>query len=179
MNLHFRLIAIFVQGWFAGRIGLLDESRKRFRVWPLDCDLNLHLTNSRYFGFCDLARFYYTGQLGILFSLLRRNWLPIAQAQEISYIRPIQPFQRFEVLTRFTHWDDKYWYIEHKFVAADSLCAVVQVRGVFLHGRKIIPMSDVLALTGQEVELPEKPLNVEHWQRLMDSKKASSQSVGE
>jgi acyl-CoA thioesterase FadM len=168
------LIWIFLRSWFTNRIGLLDESRKRFRVWPHDCDLNLHLTNSRYFAFCDLARFYYTGQVGVLFRLLRRNWLPIAQAQEISYIRPIQPFQRFEVFTRFIHWDDKYWYTEHKFFAADRLCAVAQVRGVFLHGRKIVPIPDILALTGQEVLLPDKPENVAHWQQLIETKKASS-----
>ena len=171
MNLYFRLLLVLLKSKFASKIGLLDESRLKYRVWPLDCDINLHLTNARYFALCDLSRIYYMGQVGVLFNLIKRRWLPVAQAQEISYFKPINPFQQFEIITRFTHWDDKYWYTEHKFFAADKLCAVLQVRGVFVHGRKVLPFSDVLALVGEEIEAPDKPAMVEHWQRLIESKK--------
>jgi acyl-CoA thioesterase FadM len=173
MNLYFRLIAVLLRSLFSHRIGLLEESRIRFRVWPFDCDVNLHLTNARYFALCDLSRIYYMGQVGVLFRLIKRKWLPIAQAQEISYLRPINPLERFEVRTLFTHWDDKYWYTEHRFFAKDRLCAILQVRGVFVHGRQIVPMPEILALTGQDVALPEKPVNVEHWQKLINAKKES------
>jgi len=171
MNLYFRLLLILLKSKFSNRIGLLDESRLKYRAWPLDCDINLHLTNSRYFALCDLSRIYYMGQVGVLFDLIKRNWLPVAQAQEISYFKPIGPFQRFDVATRFTHWDEKYWYTEHRFSAADKLCAVLQVRGVFVHGRTVLPMGDVLALTGEDVEVPDKPVMVEYWQKLIESKK--------
>ncbi|MDH5231227.1 MAG: thioesterase family protein [Gammaproteobacteria bacterium] len=156
---------------FIKKIGLLDESRKKYRVWPLDCDFNLHLTNSRYFSLCDVSRFYYMGQVGALFKLLTRKWLPVAQAQEISYFRPINPFQQFEVLTRFTYWDDKYWYTEHRFFVGEKLCALVQVRGVFVHKRKVLSFNEVLAVVGQEAVVPKKPKTVEHWQKLIESKK--------
>ena len=171
MNLYFRLLAVLLRSKFANKIGLLDESRLKYRVWPLDCDINLHMTNARYFALCDLSRIYYMGQVGVLFNLIKRKWLPVAQAQEITYFKPINPLQQFEILTRFTHWDDKYWYTEHRFFAADKLCAVLQVRGVFVHGRKVLPFRDVLALVGEEVETPNKPAMIEHWQRLIDSKK--------
>jgi len=108
-----------------------------FGVWPFDCDINFHLTNARYFALCDLSRIYYMGQVGVLLNMIKRKWLPVAQAQEITYLKPIKPFQRFEVLTRFSYWDNKYWYTEHKFIAGDLLCAVLQVRGVFVHGKKV------------------------------------------
>jgi len=114
------------------------------------------------------------GQVGVLFNLIKRKWLPIAQAQEVSYFRPINPFQRIEVTTCFSHWDDKYWYTDHQFIAGGQLCAVLQVRGVFVHGKKILPMQDILALTGENVEAPDKPVNVEYWQKLIDAKKGSS-----
>ena len=171
MNLYFRLVLVLLKSMFTNRISLLDESRMKYRVWPLDCDFNLHLTNSRYFSLCDVSRIYYMGQVSALFKLLKRKWLPIAQAQEISYFKPINPFQEFDVLTRFTHWDDKYWYTEHRFIAADKLCAVVQVRGVFVHRRKVLPFQEVLAVVDEEVAVPDKPLTVEHWQRLIESKK--------
>jgi acyl-CoA thioesterase FadM len=110
------------------------------------------------------------GQIGVLFKMIKRKWLPIAQAQEISYFRPIKPFERFEVSTRFSYWDDKYWYTEHRFFAAGKLCAVVQVRGVFVHGKQVLPMRDVMALSEEDVEVPDKPVNVEYWQKLLSLK---------
>ena len=160
MNLYFRLIMVLLKSMFVRQIGLLDESRSRYRAWPLDCDINFHLTNARYFALCDLSRIYFMGQVGVLFNMIKRKWLPVAQAQEISYFRPIKPLQCFEVSTRFSHWDDKYWYTEHKFFAADRLCAVLQVRGVFVHGKKILPMRDVLDIVGDDVEVPDKPVEV-------------------
>lgn len=171
MNLHFRLLLMLLKSVFANKISLLDESRVKYRVWPLDCDFNLHLTNSRYFSLCDVSRFYYMGQVGALFKLFKRKWLPVAQAQEISYFKPIYPFQQFDVVTRFTHWDEKYWYTEHQFFVAERLCAVVQVRGVFVHRRKVLPFHDVLAVVEEEVAVPDKPISVEYWQRLIESKK--------
>lgn len=162
---------VLLKSRLAARIGVLDESRPRFRVWPFDCDVNLHLTNARYFALCDLSRIYYMGQLGVLFKAIRRKWLPVVQAQEASYFKPVNPFRRFEVVTRVSYWDDKYWYTEHKFITGNKLCAMLQVRGVFVHGRTVIPMGDVLALSGSDVKSPGKPESVERWQRLIEAGK--------
>lgn len=171
MNLYFRLLLVLLKSMFARHINVLDESRLSFRVWPFDCDINFHLTNARYLALCDLGRIYYMGQGGVLSKLLKRKWLPIVQSQEVSYFRPINPFQRFEVLTGLTYWDEKYWYTEHKFVVADRVCAVVQVRGVFMRGRKVVSMHDVVALADEDVKVPDKPAIVENWQKLIETKK--------
>lgn len=171
MNLYFRLIIILIKSGFTGKIGILDESRTWFRVWPFDCDVNFHLTNARYFSLCDLSRIYYMAQVGVLFKLIKRQWMPVVQAQEISYMKPINPFQRFQIRTRFWHWDDRYWYTEHKFYIGEQLCALLQVRGVFVHDRKTVSMPDIMALVDEQVEVPDKPVNVECWQSLLEAKK--------
>lgn len=171
MNLYFRLILILLKSAFTTKLDVLEESRLKYRAWPLDCDINFHLTNARYFSLCDLSRIYYMSQLGILFQLIKKKWLPVAQAQEISYFKQINPFQEFEVVTRLTHWDNKYWYTEHRFFAANQLHATLQVRGVFVHSKRVLPFRDVLALTGENVQVPETPVTVEHWQTLIASKK--------
>ncbi len=171
MNLYFRLLFLLFRIPFAKRIGVLDISRIHFRVWPLDCDINLHLTNARYFSLCDLSRIYLLAEVGILFKMLKRKWLPVVQAQEISYFKPINPFQKFEVTTRLSHWDDKYWYIEQKFIAAKKLCAVQQVRGVFVEGKRIVPIPEILALLDEEIEVPEKAVDLAHWQALIEAKR--------
>ena len=171
MNLYFRLLIILFKSKFASQIGVLDKSHLRFRAWPFDCDINFHLTNARYFTLGDLCRIYYMGQVGFLFNLIKRKWLPVVQAQEISYYKPINPFQRFEVITSFSHWDDKYWYMEHQFVTGDRLCAVLQVRGVFVHGKSIVSIPDIFALAGEKVEAPDIPVNVEYWKNLIEVKR--------
>jgi acyl-CoA thioesterase FadM len=172
MNLYFRLLLILARSWLVRRIGVLDESRLRFRVWPFDIDINFHLTNARYLALCDLCRVYYMSQLGLLSKLVKKKWLPVVQSQEVSYFKQINPFARFEVVTRLTYWDDKYWYTEHKFYSGDALCAVVQVRGLFLSGRKNIPTREILALSGMDVNIPVRPVPVEYWQNLLEAKKA-------
>lgn len=171
MNLYFRLIRILFKSWFADRIEVLDDCRLAYRVWPFDTDINLHLTNSRYFALCDLARIYFMGQVGILFEAIDRRWLPVVQAQEVTYYKGIKPFRKFEVITRMRYWDDKYWYIEHQFVTGDTLCARLLVRGVFRHGRDKIPMADMTALTGQDIQSPEEAEDIRAWHALLDSKK--------
>lgn len=171
MNLYFRLLMIMIKSLYAKKISVLDEGRIRFRVWPLDCDINLHLTNGRYFALCDVGRFYFMGQVGSLYRTLGKSWLPITQAQEITYYKSINPLQSFEVTTRLIYWDDKYWYTEHRFLVGEKLCAVVQVRGVFVHKRKVISFRDVLALTGEDVVDRSLPSMVEHWQKLIEYRK--------
>jgi acyl-CoA thioesterase FadM len=171
MNLYFRLLLTLLRSLFASKIGLLDVSRLKFRAWPLDCDINLHLTNSRYLALCDLSRTYLLSQTGVLSKLIKQKWLPIAQAQEISYFKPINPFQRFEILTRLTFWDDKYWYTEHQFMVKEKLCAVLQVRGVCVHRRAVVPFQKIVGLVDDKAVVPAKPVTVDNWQKLIESKK--------
>ena len=74
---------------------------------------------------------------------------------------------------KLIYWDEKYWYTEHKFVVADRVCAAVQVRGAFVNDRKVVSMHNVVTLADENVTSPEKPVNVEHWQSLIDAKKIS------
>ena len=68
-------------------------------------------------------------------------------------------------------------HTEHRFFAANQLCAMVQVRGVFVHGKKILAMRDVIALAEEDVEVPEKPVNVESWQNLLSLKNRKKKSI--
>ena len=56
MNLIFRLIRIVIAALMGQRLGLLDTSEVRLRVWPSDLDFNLHMNNGRYFTVMDLGR---------------------------------------------------------------------------------------------------------------------------
>lgn len=173
MNLYFRFIRILIMSIFAPVNGLLDASRLKFINWPWDCDLNMHMTNSRYFSMMDLGRVFLMKQLGIMTKTFKRKWFPVVHSIEISFLTPIPPMRRFVVHTRLITWDEKYVYIEVRFESKGKLHAVAFVRGLFVGGKKPIPSSELLKLTGDDsVEPPPVPEVIKRWQTLLKDKKA-------
>lgn len=171
MNLYLRLLKLLLGLAFVRRRPLLEPGRLAFRVWPNDCDLNLHLNNGRYLTFMDLGRVHLIAQIGFLRPLLRRRWSPVLAAAEISFIRPIRPLQRFDLLSRLLTWDEKYFYIEQRFLAAGRLCAVGMVKGLFLNGRERVASRAVLEVLGIDRAAPDLPEVVRHWNDLATLKK--------
>ncbi len=171
MNLYLRLIGLLLRLPFVRRQGLFEPARIGFRAWPNDCDINLHLNNGRYLTFMDLGRVHLMVQIGLFAPIWRRRWLPVLAAAEMSFIRPILPFQRFNLVTRLLTWDEKYFYIEQRFEAGGRLCAVGMVKGLFLHGRERVASTAVVSLLGLDVTAPNLPDVVRHWNDLAALKK--------
>ena len=106
---------IFFKIIFSQKRHPLDIFISNFRVLPTDCDLNFHLTSSRYPAFIEAASIHQMGQMGILSKMLKRVCFPINSNYDVTYIRPIKPFEKFRVVSRIVTWDEKYWYKEHRF----------------------------------------------------------------
>lgn len=171
MNLYLRLMRLLVSLPFVASRPLLEAARFHFRVWPNDCDINLHLNNGRYLTFMDLGRVHLLAQIGLLGTLWRRRWMPVLAAAEINFIRPLNPFQRFEIVTRLLTWDEKYFYIEQRFESPERLHAVAMVKGLFLHGHERVETRAVLAAFGIDQPAPAVPDVVRHWNDLAVLKK--------
>ena len=174
MNLYLRLLKLLSLLPFVQRQPLFETSRMTFRVWPNDCDINLHLNNGRYLTFMDLGRMHLVAQIGLLGEMLRRRWAPVLSAAEISFIRPLPPFRKFELVSRLLTWDDKYFYMEQRFVAGGRLCAVALVKGLFLQRRERVESRAVLAALGLDLTAPQMPEIVRHWNDLAALKKQFS-----
>ena len=115
-------------------------------------------------------------QIGLLRELPRRRWAPVLSAVEISFIRPIQPFQKFDLVTRLLGWDEKYFYMEQRFETGGRLCAVALVKGLFLHRRERVQSSAILAALQLEgMSAPAMPETVRHWNDLAALKKQQSE----
>jgi acyl-CoA thioesterase FadM len=171
VNLYLRLLKLLLLLPFVRHRALLDAGRIAFRVWPNDCDMNLHLNNGRYLTFMDLGRVHLLVQIGLLGELWRRRWAPVLSAAEINFIRPLQPFQKFDLVTRLLTWDEKYFYMEQRFLAGGRLCAVALVKGLFLHRRERVESRTVLAALGIDSAAPDMPEVVRHWNDLANLKK--------
>lgn len=175
MNLYIRLLLLFFKVKRNKQTqGVLETVNMDFRVWPWDCDINMHLTNSRYLAMMDIARTWMTERVGLLSAVLKRRWFPIVNATAITYIRDIKPWQTFEIETRLVGWDHKYFYIEQKFVSKKGLHAIAYVRGVFRSKKGIVAIEDMLALVDFEGPAPILPPEVVHWKEMLEQKKATN-----
>lgn len=132
MNLYFRLFRIkFLRG-FAVKLGIWDTCKTPYRVWPTDLDVFGHMTNSRYLALMDLARMDLMYRSRAWGEFTSRGWFPVVAGQTISYFRSLQPWQRFEIHTRVLGLDDRWTYIEQRFVSKGKVYALAIMRSRFL-----------------------------------------------
>ncbi len=172
MNLYLRFIRIFLRQLWCKK---MDAPLKRrfiaFRVWPHDCDLNFHLTNSRYLAFLDLCRTDLMLALGMGRLIMKHKWQFVVNAQEITYIKEISPFTRFRISTQILGWDEKYFYVEHRFSNKGRLHAIAHIRIAALQKGKVVSMQDVMNTCGFDIEQPEEVEAIRIWKELLDHKK--------
>lgn len=175
MNLYFRLLLLFFKIRRNKQYqNLLDTVDIDFKALPSDCDINLHLTNSRYLAMMDLSRTWMTERVGLLEQIMRRRWFPIVNATAITYIRDIKPMQRFTISTRLVGWDHKYFYIEQKFHSERGLHAIAFVRGVFKSKKAVISIEEMLEVAGFDGVTPILPSEVMHWKEMLEQKKKTN-----
>ena len=177
MNLYFRMVIVFFKIWLGHKKSWEKESTLSFRVYPFDCDINFHLTSARYVGFADLGRIHLLGQMGVFSKFLKRRWFPFASGTEITYIRPIKPFQKFTMRSKITSWDEKYVYIEHCFEVDNKVMAIAIFRGLFVKDRNIVPMNDIVSLGGADPFSPPPSKTMDQWKELLKVKKEEYSSA--
>jgi acyl-CoA thioesterase FadM len=171
VNLYLRLFVLLFRLIGLPRKGPLEESRVAFRVLPNDCDINFHMNNGRYLSFMDLGRLHLVAQIGLLRVILRKRWGAALGAAEINFIRPLAPFQKFELVTRLVTWDEKYAYMEHRFESSGALCAHAFVKGLFLDKGRRVDNPAVVAELGYTGAPPPMPEELRIWAELGSVKK--------
>lgn len=171
MNLYLRLLALVVQILLDRKPAARNESCLQFRVLPLDCDVNLHMNNGRYLTFMDLGRVHLLHNLRALGPILKRRWSPVLGAADMSYVRPLRPFQKFKLMTRIVYWDAKYFYIEQRFETNGKLYASAMIRGLFLTGSQKVSTEAVLALSPAGLSRGEMPELIKCWNAVLALKK--------
>ena len=70
-----------------------------------------------------------------------------------------------------TSWDEKYFYIEHKFEVAGRLHAHAFVKGVFLKGGKVVPNTEIVGKAGHTGAPPPMPEALRLWAELGSAKR--------
>ncbi len=154
MTLYIRLLLILLLARFRRHTEPLEPVVSSFRVWPSDLDFLGHMTNSRYFALMDAARTDFIARTGIVGDLRSRGWYPVVVEESMQFRRSLEPFQRFQVKTQITGYDDRHISIRQTFVAGGQVAALGVVRARFLgpNGQRVSP-HQILDLIG----IPEAP----------------------
>lgn len=155
MNLYLRfLILILKRIRVPRKIDVFDQCRTRFRVHPLDLDLNLHMNNGRYLSIMDLGRFDLMLKAGIFWRLMARGYYPIVVSETIRFRKSLGLFDGLELVTVMESWDEKDLFITQTFLHKDQVVAKGYIKGRFRQrGRKgTVPTAEMFELAGKSFD---------------------------
>lgn len=149
----------------------LAPVHQRFRVWPHDMDVNIHLTAARYFSFGDLCRTQWIIDTGLGKAYLKQGYRAVLNAQEMTYIREFRPFSRVEARVQLVCWDDKYGYFEQRFYHGERLYSVGHARVAILKDGKVLGFDDVFARQNLDLTSPPETEAVTDWKATLAAKR--------
>jgi acyl-CoA thioesterase FadM len=154
-------------------MGFLDESAIRLRVWPNDLDANLHMNNSRYLLAMDVGRWELVIRTGLWRELLRRRWFPVVGSATLRFRRPLDPFQRYRLVTRLVAWDEKWCFLEQRFERGGHAHAVGRVKALFRGPQGHVSSAALLAAAGYpEAAARRVPDAIRRWQEAEAAERA-------
>ena len=162
MNLWLRLIWLFLTARFRPRLVMPGAtSLLRFRVWPHDLDLSLHMNNGRYLTIMDLGRLDVMLGSGLWRAVLRHKWTPIASTVKIRFRREMRAFARYRLETRILAWDADAVVMEQVFILETGpRTGQVAAHALFKGGlydraaKKFVPIARLMAEVGVAAESP-------------------------
>ncbi|UVL38304.1 thioesterase family protein [Pseudomonas sp. B21-040] len=163
MNLWFRLLLMLFRRPWRKPVDAMATTVIRLRVWPLDLDLNRHVTNGRYFTLADLGRMDYVLRSGAFRVALRNKAVPIVGDTWGKFRRELKLFEAFEIHTRMLGWDDKWSFMEHRFVSKGRVIGVVVMRGVFRAGKGTVAPGEFARELGLDEQSPPMPTWLTDW----------------
>ena len=165
MSLIFRLLYVFFSSFRRPRLAPGDESVVRLSVLPTDLDLNFHMNNGRYLTLMDIGRADLLLRLGIVRAMYRLRWRGVVASVTVRFRRPLDPFQRYELRTRLLCWDERWFFMEHRFTRRGELMAYGLVKIQFSGREGRLHPQQVIDATPHPRESPSIPPAVVEWQR--------------
>lgn len=152
MNLFFRLFGLIIKSWFhKTKPSFLDETWTHYRVYPTDLDMNIHMTNSRYFCFMDLGRMDMLLKTKTLKPLFGNGYFPVVASQSIRFKRSLKPFEKFSLKTQVINFDEKDFFMKQTFYFNGNIAAEGLVKGRFKKkGQGSVRTEDLFKFLGED-----------------------------
>ena len=180
MSLFLRTLWVYLLSFFRPRISdILALATVNFYVLPNDLDTNIHMNNGRYLTIMDLGRFDLVLRTGIFGQMFKQNAMPVLSAAQMRWRLPLQPFQKYTLETRVICWDEKWVYMEQRFIICGgpknkAVAAIGIVKGGFYSNarRETVPTQEILKSLNLDKQSPAMPDHVREWQAAEEHLKA-------
>lgn len=171
MNLYLRLFWTILVSKYKSKISILDEFTSNHIAWPNDLDLFGHINNGRYFTITDYVRIGCLIRAGIWKNLRRRKIFPLMAGETAQFRRPLRLFQKYQIKTRTVGWDERFLYVEHRFVTQKGVHAVLLVKVVFVSSDKSQPSPAEILKSVQDEPIPQVNISefISNWNASSDS----------
>lgn len=164
MNLYFRLLCLLLKIPFIKKeLNPLTVTELQLRTYPNDLDFNMHVNNGRYLTLMDLGRLHMLAAHGLFTATVKRKWFPVLGSAKVHFIRPLKVFQKFTLYSQVIYWDEKWIYVEQKFVYQGKLIATAILKALFVCGKDKITPEQVICLLNKDVKKPEPPQHLLQW----------------
>lgn len=171
MNLYLRVFYVLLRALFAARIAnVMSPAIVPLRVLPNDLDTNLHMNNGRYLTIMDLGRLDLILRSGLLRLMLKRRYQPVLAAVQMRFRMPLKPFCPYDLQTRIICWDDKWIYMEQRFLfkkteKSGAVAAIGIVKGGFYDPvtKTTVPTSALLHALNLPNHSPDFPAHIAEW----------------
>jgi len=150
MRLRFRLFLLILRLLLRNPAEGLAESVLALRVLPNDVDV-AKITNDRYIALMDLGRMDLIFRMGLLRTMLRKRWAPVASFCTIRFRHPLRAFQKYLLRTRFIYWDDCTFYMQQDFERKGRIVATAYSCGTFLGENGAVKPQEILTELGTPV----------------------------
>ncbi|KNC50655.1 thioesterase superfamily protein [Thecamonas trahens ATCC 50062] len=148
---HIRLLLTVAWQFRNGRIpDVLEGVRLPLRVWPSECDINLHMNNASYNLVADMGRYAFAVGTG-MWAKSRADGFYLANGGvSLRFKRELKPLAAYTHITRLHSFDGKWMYLEHRFEAPNSgkVHAFGYSRFVAKKGRDDVPPATLLRELG-------------------------------
>ena len=163
MSLIFRVFYILISSVFRKRLGPLESSVVCLQVLPNDLDIQGHMNNGRFLTLMDLGRIDLMIRTGFWKTARAHKWIPLVGTAMISFKRTLNLFQWYELHSRIICWDEKWCYIEQKFIRNGKIITYAWMRGLFRGPHGNVASKDVLAKSGYRLKSPPMPRALKMW----------------
>ncbi|TIS64722.1 MAG: thioesterase [Mesorhizobium sp.] len=140
-----------------------EQSRMAFRCLPTDIDFNSHLNNARYMMLADLGRIDVFLRVGLVALARKNGWAPMIGGLQVTYVREIRLWRRFEVVSSIETWEGTSVIGRHRFVLdnGETAALILTTGGVYdRRDRRFLEIGEVVAALGHSAQ-PRPPTEAE------------------
>ena len=168
MNLWCRLLWLLLTLAWRKKVGVLEPSRLRMTVLPNDLDFNMHVNNGRYLTLANVGRIDFVFRTGVFRTAMALRARPVVGDAIAKFRRDLKVFQRYILETRLLGWDDKWIFIEQRFIRHGRVVGVVTVRCLWVNADGAMTAQFFVDTVHPQLVSPPLPKWVKEWSRCCD-----------